>query len=54
MSKVKHYAVVNPPFKGKHSKPQDPESLRRRKKRWQLRGDGMTIEEVNRTLGKRG
>lgn len=25
------YAVVNPPFEGKHKKPQDPESLLKRK-----------------------
>lgn len=33
----KDYAVVNPPFQGKHLKPQDPQSLRRRKTRWRIR-----------------
>ena len=37
------YAVVNPPFSGLHLKPQDEESLRRRKKHWQ---------ERNASLGK--
>ena len=31
------YAVVNPPFCGKHKKPQDPVSLARRKERWAVR-----------------
>lgn len=33
----KDYAVVNPPFQGKRLKPQDPQSLRRRKTRWRIR-----------------
>lgn len=52
MAKEKHYAIVNPPFKGKHLRPQDAASLKKRKKRWQMRGAGMTIEEVNRELGR--
>ena len=31
------YAVVNPPFEGKHKKPQDEASLRRRKAHWRWR-----------------
>lgn len=31
------YAVVNPPFRGKHKKPQDKASLRRRKDHWEFR-----------------
>lgn len=31
------YAVVNPPFEGKHRKPQDYASLARRKAHWRLR-----------------
>lgn len=31
------YAVVNPPFAGKHKKPQDADSLRRRKLHWAIR-----------------
>ncbi len=31
------YAVVNPPFKGAHMKPQDPASLRKRKLHFQQR-----------------
>lgn len=49
----KDYAVVSPPFKGKHRTPQDPDSIKRRKQRWQLRGEGMSVEEVNRKIGKR-
>lgn len=33
----KRYAVVNPPFEGKHKKPQDPESLRKRHLHWLMR-----------------
>lgn len=31
------YAVVNPPFSGKHLKPQDDRSLQRRKMHWKIR-----------------
>ena len=31
------YAVVNPPFQGKHMKPQDPVSKQKRKEHWRLR-----------------
>ncbi len=31
------YAVVGEPFHGKHLKPQDPLSLRKRKERWLIR-----------------
>lgn len=31
------YAVVNPPFEGKHKKPQDPESLQKRKVHFMIR-----------------
>ena len=31
------YAVVNPPFSGKHKKPQDPKSLMKRKTHWAAR-----------------
>lgn len=31
------YAIVNPPFQGKHLKPQDKESLSRRKLHWAQR-----------------
>lgn len=31
------YAVVGEPFNGKHKKPQDVESLRKRKAHWRLR-----------------
>lgn len=31
------YAVVNPPFKGKHRKPQDDAHKERRKMHWRLR-----------------
>ena len=34
---TQRYAVVNPPFEGKHKKPQDEESLRRRKTHWRMR-----------------
>lgn len=36
------YAVVNSPFQGKHKKPQDPESLRRRKAHWKWRKESKT------------
>lgn len=32
-----HYAVVNPPFSGKHLKPQDERSLAKRKAHWAAR-----------------
>lgn len=31
------YAVVNPPYSGKHLKPQDKASLARRKDNWEMR-----------------
>ena len=31
------YAVVNPPFEGKHRKPQDEISLMKRKAHWAIR-----------------
>lgn len=31
------YAVVNPPFQGKHLKPQDPDSVKKRKEHWRIR-----------------
>lgn len=36
----KDYAVVNPPFEGKHKKPQDFDSLIKRKAHWKLRKMG--------------
>lgn len=39
----KDYAVVNPPFEGKHKKPQDPVSLYRRHLRWQIRNGAAKI-----------
>jgi len=47
------YAVVNPPFEGKHKKPQDPVSLYRRKKRWEMRHAGIPVDMINRMLGRR-
>ena len=40
MAKKKRYAVVNPPFEGKHKKPQDPESIAKRHRHWMLRKAG--------------
>ena len=34
---TQRYAVVNPPFQGKHKKPQDPVSLQKRKLHFQRR-----------------
>lgn len=34
---TKRYAVVNPPFEGKHKKPQDAMSIKKRKMHWALR-----------------
>lgn len=31
------YAVISAPFSGKHLKPQDPESLKKRKLHWAMR-----------------
>lgn len=31
------YAVINPPFSGKHLKPQDEKSLAKRKEHWRKR-----------------
>ena len=46
------YAVVNPPFSGLHCKPQDEESLKRRKKRWQQRN--AALEEDRDGQKKKG
>ena len=35
------YAVVNPPFSGAHLKPQDEESLARRKEHWAERNKAL-------------
>ena len=35
------YAVVGEPFNGKHKKPQDPYSLKKRKLHWLLRNAGL-------------
>ncbi len=35
------YAVVNPIFSGKHLKPQDPDSLRKRKEHWRQRNKAL-------------
>lgn len=40
------YAVVNPPFQGKHKKPQDPASIAKRHAHWQRR--------IAKALRKRG
>lgn len=42
------YAVVNPPFEGKHKKPQDSASLARRKAHWKLRGMGFDAKALSR------
>ena len=34
------YAVVNPPFSGKHLKPQTPAALEKRKRHWAARNAG--------------
>ena len=44
------YAVVNPPYMGKHCKPQDSRSLSRRKTRWALRKLGFTLETIDKIL----
>lgn len=31
------YAVINPPFEGRHKKPQDKKSIEHRKFHWKLR-----------------
>ena len=49
----KDYAVVNPPFEGKHKKPQDQDSLIRRKVRWGMRHDGFPVDMINKLLGRR-
>lgn len=49
---TQRYAVVNPPFKGKHLKPQDRKSMMKRKQRWLMRANGMKIEQINRILGR--
>lgn len=45
------YAVVNPPFSGLHLKPQDEESLRRRKEHWRVRN--ASLEETRKERQKR-
>lgn len=42
------YAVVNPPFEGKHKKPQDEESIRRRKAHWRRR----KLKSKNKWIGR--
>lgn len=37
------YAVVSEPMRGKHKKPQDVDSLRKRKLHWRLRNKGDLI-----------
>lgn len=44
----KRYAVVNPPFEGKHRKPQDPASLAKRKAHWKLRKMGLDAKTLSR------
>lgn len=46
----KRYAVVNPPFEGKHRRPQDRASLHRRKMRWAMRKIGTPINIINDML----
>lgn len=48
MVRKKRYAVVNPPFEGKHKKPQDPASLAKRKEHWRLRKMGMDAKTLSR------
>ena len=38
---TQRYAVVGEPYKGKHKKPQDPDSLRKRKLHWWKRNAGL-------------
>ena len=35
------YAVVNPPFQGKHRKPQDEQSKQRRRLHWAVRNEAL-------------
>lgn len=35
------YAVVGEPYNGKHKKPQDPASLKKRKLHWWMRNAGL-------------
>ena len=42
------YAVVNPPFEGKHKKSQDYASLARRKAHWRLRNMGLDAKLLSR------
>lgn len=42
------YAVVNPPFEGKHRKPQDSASLAKRKAHWKLRKLGPDAKFLSR------
>jgi len=44
----KDYAVVNPPFEGKHKKPQDSDSLVKRKVHWILRKMGFNAKILSR------
>lgn len=43
----KDYAVVNPPFEGKHKKPQDIDSLAKRKAHWKLRKLGFDAKTLS-------
>lgn len=38
---TQRYAVVGEPYNGKHKKPQDPESLKKRKLHWWMRNAGL-------------
>lgn len=49
----KDYAVVNPPLKGKHKKPQDCKSLEKRHLRWLWRHAGYDVEVINKQLSRR-
>ena len=44
----RNYAVVNPPFEGKHTKPQDLASLAKRKAHWKLRKTGFDVKTLSR------
>lgn len=44
----KDYAVVNPPFEGKHIRPQDFVSLTKRKTHWKLRKMGLDAKTLSR------
>jgi hypothetical protein len=38
---TQRYAVVGEPYNGKHKKPQDPVSLKKRKLHWWMRNAGL-------------